>query len=446
MTVARALARHVVGLGWPQVPPEQAEQLKRFLFDYLGVAANGSQVETGRLARAFVTQLGGAEQATLIGQPGRFPAVHAAFANAISEHSIELDDIDELALFHYGPPVISAALAVAEWQNASGRELLVALLAGCDIFNRVSRATNNDLRDRGFHTTPTAGVFAAAAAASKLLGLDEDQTTSAFGLAGAQASGTMEMYGPSMQKRFNPGPAARNGVTAATMAQLGFTGTDMIFEGARGFGVAFAGRFDVERALERLGTAFPVIIEHKAYSAARPIHNAIDAALAVRRDAQRTAQEVTAITIRRHPDWAHYHMNAAPRTFHEAQVSLPYSVAIALAFGSASPADYREHLNEAEVRRLSQLVRVVVDPALARGVSCDVEVTYEDGRRVRRLVDYPTGSAQNPMLERDLRAKFDALTTDVLPAGAADRVAELVAHLEDLGSTRELIAALAIDR
>ena len=148
-------------------------------------------------------------------QRARSDAAQAAFANAISSHSIELDDIDVLALFHFSPPVFSAALAAAEQHGANGKQLLVALAAGCEMMERVSRAANPSLRNRGFHTTPTCGVFGATVAAAKLQRLSPAKLTSAFGLAGAQASGLMEMYGPSMQKRFNPGPAARNGVTAA---------------------------------------------------------------------------------------------------------------------------------------------------------------------------------------------------------------------------------------
>lgn len=445
MTVARTLADHVVRMDFDSIPTEHIDQLKRFVFDYLGIAVRGSQVDTGEIMRAFVSETGGVEQSSLIGQIGRFPAVNAAFANAVSEHSIELDDVDELALFHYGPPTISAALAVAEWTGASGREFLTALMAGCEVFSRVSRATNNDLRNRGFHTTPTAGVFAAAAAAGKLLGLDADGLTSAFGLAGAQASGTMEMYGPSMQKRFNPGPSARNGVTAAILAQKGFTGADTILEGERGFGVAFAGRFDVDAALEGLGSMIPVTIEHKPYSAARPIHNGVDCALAVRSTPGFDVDAVESIVIRRHPDWALYHLNAVPTTFHEAQVSLPYSVAVALVFGAALPDQYSdENLENPLVRRLSQLVEIEVDDSLARGVSCDMRVGFADGSSASSLVDYPKGSAENPMTRDDLRAKFDLLTAPYLPVGAAERIEKLVDDLENLHDVAALIESVQV--
>ena len=229
-TIADRLAAHFSAFDYSKLTPANRKSVKRLLLDYLGVAVSGSQSESGQVARKFAGITGGHPQSTLIGGSEKVPAMQAAFANAISSHSIELDDIDVLALFHFSPPVYSSSLATAEQVGASGKDLLVALAAGCEMMERLSKAANSSLRNRGFHTTPTTGVFGATIAAAKLQGLEVGQIVSALGMAGASASGLMEMYGPSMQKRFNPGPAARNGVTAATMAGLGFTGAATIFE------------------------------------------------------------------------------------------------------------------------------------------------------------------------------------------------------------------------
>lgn len=439
-TLAGFFVRRTLG----EVPADQVAQMKRLLLDYTGVAVSGSQSGSGRIARAFASETGGDAQASIIGQPGRVPATHAAFANAISEHSIELDDVDEEALFHYGPPIVSAALAVAEWQGSSGDELLRALVAGCEMMARLSRATNNALRDRGFHTTPTCGVFGATVASGLLLGLTEEQLTSALGLAGAQSGGLMEMYGPSMQKRFNPGPAARAAITAARMAQLGFTGTDRILDGERGFGNAFAGGIDVDRLLEGLGEEIPVIVEHKAYSAARPIHNGVDCALEIRSSTGRPAEDIAEIVIRRHPDWAHYHLNAAPQTFHEAQMSLPWAVAVTFALGGALPAQFAsENLVRPDIQDLASRIRIVPDDSLVRGVSCDMTVTFRDGTTARSIVDYPKGSLQNPMSAQELEAKFRRLTEGLLPEADADAVVRIVDGLEAAPDIRELMRLLS---
>ncbi len=439
-TLAAQLAAHHSRLSYRQVPEASRHAMKRLLLDYLGVAIAGSQTESGVIAREFAKLQGKAPEATLIGGRERVPMAAAGFANAISCHSIELDDIDVLALFHFSPPVFSSALAVAEANGANGKDLVAALAAGCEVMERVSMAANNDLRNRAFHTTPTCGVFGATVAAGKLMRLTPDQLISAFGLAGAQASGLMEMYGPSMQKRFNPGPAARNGVTAAFMAKLGFTGTDTIFEGERGFLRAFAGRSGGAALVHRLGAPYNLKIEFKPYSCARPIHNAIDCALEIRRRHNPDLGDIRSIVVRRHPDWALYHQNKAPRTYHEAQVSLPYSVAIALVEGNALLGQYTDRkLGNAAVRRLMNLTRIETDGRLPRGVSCHTTITLVSGKKFVSQVDYPKGSIQNPMSDEELSGKFEALAVPVVGATQASRIVDLVMRIECCNNVGELL-------
>ena len=357
MTISEHLADHFVGLRPGDLPPQLIEDAKTLVLDYLGVGLAGSQTDSGRIAARFAAETGGVAEATIIGDGRWVPAVHAAFANAIASHSVELDDVDVLALFHFSPPVVSSALAVAEREQANGADFLSAVVAGCEMMARASAATNPSLRDRGYHTTPVCGVFGAAVAAARLLKLDREGMVAALGMAGAQSSGLMEMYGPSMHKRFNPGPAARNGVTAALMARLGFTAAATIFEGERGFCRAFSDQGDLDALTRDLGSDYPVHMEFKPYSCARPIHNAIDCALDIRKQLQEPLSSVVAITVHRHPAWAHYHQNASPTTYHEAQVSLPYSVAVALLEGGALLSQYQpEKLHDPEIARLARLV------------------------------------------------------------------------------------------
>lgn len=440
MTAARQLSQHFASVSSDSLPEAPMHEMHRLLLDFLGVAINGSQAESGRIAAEVVAGVRGAPQATLIVRGERIPAMHAAFSNAISEHSIEMDDVDDLALFHYGPPIVATALAVAEWQGSPGLDLLGAMLCGCEMMNRLSLATNPTLRNRGFHTTPTLGVFGATIAAGRLLGLDAAQLTSALGLAGAQASGLMEMYGPSMQKRVNPGPAARNGVLAAMLAQAGFTGADTILEGERGFGAAFADGIDLDALLHGLGTEVPVAVEYKAYSAARPIHNAIDGGVRFHRQGIE-AQDVQSIVIARHPDWARYHLNTAPQTFHEAQVSLPYSTAIALIDGDALPPQYADDkLGRPDVVELISKIAIEEDDSLPSGVSCRLELTRTDGTRVIEQVDDARGSLGNPMTDADLTEKFTRLASEVLPADQIAQIADAVGTIESAGTVVDLIS------
>ncbi|MGZ8269024.1 MAG: MmgE/PrpD family protein [Burkholderiales bacterium] len=444
-TYAEQLAGRFTALTVNDVGADSRTAAKKLLMDYLGVALAGSQSESGKIARRFATEHGAKPQARLIGDNARVDVTAAAFANAISSHSIELDDIDVLALFHFSPPVYSAALATAEYAGANGRQLLTALAAGCEMMERASKAVNPSLRNRGFHTTPTCGVFGATVAAAKLLRLSKDKLVSALGLAGAQVSGLMEMYGPSMQKRFNPGPAARNGVTAARMAQLGFTGADTIFEGERAFLKAFSDESHAEALGADLKAPYELQIEFKPYSCARPIHNAIDCALEVRSQDGFRVQDVEAIRFDRHPDWARYHQNKTPHSYHEAQVSLPFSVAVALMEGKALLAQYsNRNIRNAEVKRLSALVTIAEDASLPRGVSCRMTATLRDGRKLVSQVDYPKGSIQNPMTEAEMRAKFDSLAVPVIGEKRAGALAEQVMALEKVRDVSELMKLTAV--
>lgn len=443
-TIATRLAEHFHKLDYRQLPDASRTAVKRLLLDYLGVAIAGSQTESGHAARLFAQSAGGKAEASLIGDSARVPAAQAAFANAISSHSIELDDIDVLALFHFSPPVFSAALAAAEQHSASGKQLLVALAAGCEMMERASRAANSSLRNRGFHTTPTCGVFGATVAAGKLYRLTPAKLTSAFGMAGAQASGLMEMYGPSMQKRFNPGPAARNGVTSAAMAQFGFTGADTIFEGERGFLRAFTDKSDASQLTAGLDEPYRLDIEFKPYSCARPIHNAIDCALAIRERDKPVLGEIKHIDMARHPDWAHYHQNKTPQTYHEAQVSLPYSIAVALKEGQALLKQYTDRkLKDPMLRRIADVTHFTVDASLPRGVSCRLTMTMNDGRSFVSQVDYPKGSIQNPMSDAELRSKFDSLAAPVIGESQAAQLAERVGEIESVTDVGKLMRLAA---
>ena len=447
-TLAQQVAKRYAKLGYNQLPAATRHSVKRLLLDYLGVALAGSQSESGVIARRFAREQGSGAQSQLFGDlfgnKGKASMTAAAFANAISSHSIELDDIDVLALFHFSPPVYSSALAVADATHASGKDLIAALAAGCEMMERVSRAANNSLRNRAFHTTPTCGVFGATIAASKLLKLNAEKITNALGMAGAQASGLMEMYGPSMQKRFNPGPTARNGVTAALMAQLGFTGADTIFEGERGFLRAFTDKNSPERLVEGINKPYQLDIEFKPYSCARPIHNAIDCALAVRKQPGFDVKKIKSIHFERHSDWALYHQNKAPRTYHEAQVSLPFSVAVAFIEGQALLKQYSDrNIKNPLVKAISNAHTITVNDKLPRGVSCKMTLKQTDGKTFMSQIDYPKGSIQNPMSDAELLAKFTSLASPVIGASRAKLLATAVMQIEETKNVSTVLKLMA---
>jgi 2-methylcitrate dehydratase PrpD len=439
-TAAVRLAQHFSKLNYRTLPKGSKIALRQLLLDYLGVAIAGSRTESGRIARAYAQSEGGKAEATLIGDTVSVPATQAAFANAISSHSIELDDMDVVPCFHFSPPVFSAALAVAERQNADGKHLLVALAAGCEMMERASRAANPSLRDRCFHTTSACGVFGAAIAAGKLLRLAPTKLVSALGLAGAQVSGILEFHGPMMQKRFSPGPAARGGVTSARMAQLGFTGQDSIFEGQRGFLNAYTDKSDASQLVAGLDEPYQLEFEFKPYACARPIHNAIDCVLNIRRRENPDLGAISRIEVARHPSWVNKHGEKAPKSFHAAQMSLPYSIAVVFKEGQALLKQYSDHkLKDPVLVRLMNMTQITTDASLPRGVSCRMTVTMNDGRKFVSQVDYPKGTIQDPMTDAELQAKFCRLAVPTIGAGHAEQIVDLVSGIDKCSNVRKLM-------
>lgn len=430
-TLSQQLAAHFGRIDYSTLKAADIAGCKALLLDYLGVALCGSATESGRLASRLSLGKGGNQEATVIGAALSVPAEDAAFANAISSHSLELDDVDQEALFHFSPPVVSAALATGEARGCSGPDLITAVFCGCEMMERLSRAANPALRNRGFHTTAAAGVFGSTVASARLLKLDDDQVVSALGLAGAQASGLMEMYGSNMQKRFNPGPAARNGVTAARLAELGFTGAETIFEGERGFLNAFAGgSANFDALLPQTGNPYRLEVEFKAYACARPIHPAIDAVLSLRSQIYPRLSDIAGIRIYRHPMWAHYHVNSRPHSYHEAQVSLPYAAAVALTEGDAF-LDQFEQFEVMLAKIVDLMGKITIEPlaGLPSTVSCRVEITLAGGKMLSSQVDYPKGSIPNPMTVLEREAKFAKLAGRVL---SQDKVREIIALVNNM--------------
>jgi 2-methylcitrate dehydratase PrpD len=224
------------------------------------------------------------------------------------------------------------------------------------------------------------------------------------------------------------------------LAQRGFTGSETILEGDRGFLRAYSDHFDRKKLVDGLGREFPIFIEYKPYACVRPVHNAIDCVLELKRKYNVEPLEISGIRVFRHPAWANYHQIKRPRTFHEAQVSLPYSVAIAFVEGKAFPSEYSEEkLGDPFIQKLSEMVEIETAHDLPRGVSCRMEVILRSGSRFTSQVDYPKGSLQNPLTRNEMRDKFRTLSSFILDDRRQEEVERMVFEIEKIKDVSELI-------
>ena len=228
------MAEFLTDSQWHDIPDEVRQEAKRTILNFVGTALGGCRDEAVELALRGLKPFFGPPQATVIGRSERPDALSAAFLNAISANVLEFDDTHLRTVIHPAAPVAPALFSISELRPVSGRELLHALILGIETECRIGIAISPAHYRRGWHITSTCGVFGAAAATGRLLGLDRQRMVWAIGNAAAQSAGPIETLG-SMAKSISVGNAARNGLAAALLAEQGFTGPEQAIEGTYGF-------------------------------------------------------------------------------------------------------------------------------------------------------------------------------------------------------------------
>lgn len=419
----RILARYVVESKGSDTPAEVRHEAKRALLNWLGCAIGTARHETIDRALAAIAPFAGPAQATLLGRSERLDILNAALLNGISSHVFDFDDTHEKAV-HPSAPVYPAVLALGEWRALSGAELLHAFVLGVEVECRVALSVFPDHYDAGWHITGTAGVFGAAAAAGKLLGLDERQMTWALGIAATQASGLREMFG-TMCKSFHPGQAARNGLASALLAERDFTSSERGIEAPRGFAHVTSTRFDPSTITDALGERFELTRNmYKPYPCGLVIHAVIDGCLELRQMHALRAEAIERVQLSVHPMVLELTGKRTPQTGLEGKFSVYHAAAVALARGAAGESQFSdEAVRDPEVVALRERVQAVVDPGVTSYLEARVTIGLRNGTVLERHVPHALGTLARPMSDADLEAKFRDLVAPVLPAA---RVEELI--------------------
>jgi 2-methylcitrate dehydratase PrpD len=341
------LAQHVCRIGYADLPASAVECARRDILDTFGCILGGSGSPGIAELCAVIGDWGGREESRVLLRGIRLPAPQAALLNASMGHALDFDDtLDTGGSIHPGVSVLAAALAMADrLDGISGQNLLLAVALGLDVSCRIAFAST---LDRGWHRTAALGVFGATAAAGKLLGLTAEQMLNAFGVAYSQAAGNRQcILDGALTKRLQAGQAASAGVFAAVLAQTGFTGAHNIFNGRFGFFELYQPNgHDASLLLRDLGNVFcGEALSYKPYPCGRPLHGAIDAALAARAALGITAaDDIAAVTIEADPAGHADQFNAGPTKCRptqvvEAQFAQPFLVATALVKGRVGIAD-----------------------------------------------------------------------------------------------------------
>jgi 2-methylcitrate dehydratase PrpD len=415
-TIGGQVARYVAETTFDRLPREVVEETKKFILDTIGVGLAGVREpgckEVVDLVKAWSSNPAGS---SILFYKRKVSPPEAAFANSVLMHALDYDDTLDSSAIHTHVSSVPAALALAEIrQGTSGKDLIAAVTLGVDITCRIASAITTPL---SWIRTATCGSFGAAAAAAKILNLDEKSILATLGIVYSQTAGNAQcLVDGGLVKRMQPGFSARSAVLSAALASRGITGATSIFEGEYGFYNLYErGKVIAERATEKLGEHFGVMdLSIKPYPCCRMTHAAIDAALELSRSHVVDPDDIKEIEVSASKMVSE--MVGAPFKIREnpqvdAQFSIPYTVAVALRNGSVLLSDFTAETIKggASVLELARKVKVMVDPALTDKdiSSLEMSVTMLNGQSITHKLDALKGSPLKPMSFDECAAKFN---------------------------------------
>jgi 2-methylcitrate dehydratase PrpD len=441
--VTGRLARYMVRAREMALAPQVAREAKHRLLDTLGAMVSGARLRPGEMAIQYVGAQGGTPEASVITTNILTTAVNAALANGMFGHADETDDFEPVTKAHPGCAVVPAALAMGERDGRSGLELLRAVVLGYDVCCRFLMALGPD-HVRASHRSAEgpSSTMGAAAAAAAMARFDEAGMRHTLAYAAQQVSGIWSWVRDAehIEKAFDfGGMGARNGVTAATMVQAGFTGVWDVLDGEHNLIDAYSTQPRPEAMVAGLGTRFYVEeTAIKTFSVGYPIQSPLDALLRLRREHHLTPDNVQAIVARLPEDGANIVNNRAMP-----DVNLQHIMAVALIDGTVSFADSHsyERMTDPRVLAVKERIRLIPDRALVvpdAPRSGFVEVTLRDGRTVSHFTRHAPGTKENPLDSEGVNAKVRDLMAPVLGRERTDALIRRVHAIEEVQDVREL--------
>ena len=460
MAITQELAEYCHSLKFRQLPEEVVDRVKYFFLDFVGVACRGSHEDSSRTMYHFVRKSGYARRGgVIIGTRERAPFVYAALANGTSSHAIEMDDVNNEASLHPGVVVFPSALATGEMANATGRRFIEGVAAGYEVMIRLGRALGPENSYRqGFHPTGICGTFGSCITSAKLIGLNDEKMVSAMGIAGSQASGSMEYLAQgAWTKRFHAGWAAHNGMIAAQLAEKGFKGPTSIIEGRDGFLHAYSRGADPSKVLDGLGSGFQILqTSVKPHACCRYMQPPIDGVLKIVKENDLQADQVEKVRLGllragfpliADPIEKKYR----PESIVDAQFSMPFGAAVAIHYRKAALEEFSlSKIRSKAVRQMMRKVECFIDPDLDRTFPkqwCSTaEILTRDGKTYFTKIEYSKGDPENPLSWEEMIEKFSDLSFRFWTRERLTKIVEQVRNLEEIRDLRKWSSLLLRNR
>ena len=443
--VTQTLARFAATLTHDQIPERAREHCKNLLLDALACALAGHKgEETGQVA-GLAAALAQSDESSVIGG-GRCSLAGATLLNGYLVTAVTMCDVHRPTLTHITPEVMPPALAIAERDALSGRDLLVALAAGCEVMTRIGIGMDwPSARARGWHGPGVLGPFGAAAAVGRLLAFDADAMARAFGLAGSQSAGTFAAWGTPTVK-FHQCRGALSGLMAALLAQQKFVATrEFLTAKDGGLFNTYAGGGRPEAAVEGLGRRWELEnVALRLWPSASTIQGFVTAMFDLVEKHRVAFDQVKKLRVFLNKTGVDMH-GIFPRYKgkFEALLSTHYCAAAilhdrALTLAQFEPVRY----NDARLVRFAvEQVEVRVDTALT-GVQAVVEAETTGGKTVTVRCEHPKGAPENPLSRAEIEDKLRSYGKALLTRDAIDEVIGSVGRLENLKSVRRLMEVL----
>jgi 2-methylcitrate dehydratase PrpD len=441
-TLTKTLCGYLAAAQFGDLSARAISEARRGVLDWIGCALAGSGRETITTLLSVLRDVSGKPQATVFGRGLRLGLLEAPLANGQMGHVLDYDDTHMGGVvLHTSSPVLAALFALAERSPVNGADFMLAYAVGFEAGVRSGRTAPGHHKG-GWHLTGTLGTIAAGAACGKLLKLDRQRLTYAMGIAATQAAGMQQNRG-TMGKSFHAGKAASNGVLSALLAERGFDSTQEIIEGKRGFSRIYSDVAEPDRLIAGLGEGWLIETNgHKPYACGVVLHPLIDAVIAIRnRDAIDPAS-VSEISLWVNPLVLSITGVVEPSTGLQSKFSTVHSAAVALIDGAAGVAQYSDaKASDPQVASLRRKVKAVADDALRKDEAHAAIVA--GGQRHEVHIDHAGGTADNPMSDAAIEAKFMANALPVIGRERAERARDFVNSLETQRNVAELVALLA---
>lgn len=444
--ITRELARFAVKTHYDALPPKVRHEGVRAFTNFLGCAAGGAPEPVCAKMIESIGEFNGKTDSIVIGSKHKFDALNAAMLNSLASAALAFNDTHYLTVIHPTSAVGAALVSLATRRNISGKQLVEAVVLGDELCCRIGNilCTPPAQCAVGLSTTGLLGCIGAAIAAGKVMGFDEDQMTTAIGIAANQSAGIREAHA-SMSSWFTVGNAARAGLWAALLAERGFTCPETMIEGAKGFAVSFSSNPQMEAALAGLGEKWEILdLAYKPYPCGVVVHPVIDACFEITNKHQFDARDIARVDLRVNPLCLQLCNRPTPKIRAQAMVSFQHWTATTLTHKEAGlPQVTQAMVDDAGIAALRAKVSATADETVGREETY-AKVTLQDGRVFEGHCRHALSTPENPMTDNHISEKTRLQMELVFDKAKARRVVDECWRVAELADVRGFVASLAV--